>query len=405
VDPQPSTAGTGEAPQGRAARATPGPRPPLVIVGASCRAAAASATAAGWAVHAADLFDDRDLAATAVATRRAGHYPDDLVSAVASFPPAPWCYTGALENHHHILDSIAARRPLAGNDAACVRYVRQPATLATILSLAGLRAPESVAAPDGVPTDGSFLRKPQASAGGRGIVVWTPLLPPAREPCIWQRRTAGEPLSAVLALSADSGRVLGITRQLVGAAWCRAPAFAFCGAILMPHATVPTQVYTQFDSLATTLAARCGLRGIVGSDAILEPDGLLTVLEVNPRPTASAELVERSTGASIMALHLAAFGHASPHPSHAGCPGVWSKAILFAARPTPIDARLLDRLAARAAPWTGADGHPALADIPRPGQVLRSGTPILTVFARGDTEPESVAELHHRIAAVIAVTG
>lgn len=376
-----------------------------MIVGASCRAAAASATAAGWAVYAADLFDDLDLAAAAVATRRAGHYPDDLVSAGAAFPPAPWCYTGALENHLHILDSIAARRPLAGNDAARVRHVRQPATLATILRDAGLRAPETVAAPDGVPTDGSFLRKPLASAGGRGIVAWTPLAPPAREPCIWQRRTAGEPLSAVLALSADSGRVLGVARQIVGAAWCRAPAFAFCGAILMPRATVPTKVHTQFESLATTLAAHCGLRGIVGVDTILESDGRLTVLEVNPRPTASAELVERSTGPSIMATHLAAFGHASPHSSHAGCPGVWSKAILFAARPTPIDARLLDRLAACAAPWTVADGQPALADIPRPGQVLRAGTPVLTIFARGDTEPESTAELDHRIAAVIDLTG
>lgn len=376
-----------------------------MIVGASCRAAAASAIAAGWAVYAADLFDDLDLAAAAVATNRAGHYPDGLVSAVASFPSAPWCYTGALENHLHILDSIAARRPLAGNDADRVRHVRQPATLATILSLAGLRAPETAAAPDGVRTDGSFLRKPLASAGGRGIVVWTPLVPPAREPCIWQRRTAGEPLSAVLALSADSGRVLGVTRQLVGAAWCRAPAFAFCGAILMPRTAVPTKVHAQFDSLATTLAARCGLRGIVGVDSILESDGMLTVLEVNPRPTASAELIERAKGTSIMATHLAAFGHASPRPSQAGCPGIWSKAILFTARPTPICEPLLDRLIERAAPWTSADGHPALADIPRPDQVLRPGAPVLTVFARGDTEPESVAELRRRIAAVIDLTG
>jgi len=383
----------------------PGPRPPLVIVGASCRAAAASATAAGWAVHAADLFDDLDLAAAAVATRRAEHYPEGLVSAAAAFPPAPWCYTGALENHRHILDGIAARRPLAGNDAASVHHVRQPASLATILRVAGLRAPQTVAEPNGVPTDGSFLRKPLASAGGRGIVAWTPLAPPVREPCIWQRRTAGESFSAVLALSVDSSRVLGVTRQIVGAAWCRAPAFAFCGAILPPPASVPPEARSAFADLAATLAAHVGLRGIVGVDAILEPDGRLTVLEVNPRPTASAELVERSTGTSIMATHLAAFGYSSPRPSHAECPGVWSKAILFAAHPTRIDASLLDRLAERAAPWAAADGHPALADIPRPGQVLRAGAPVLTVFARGDTEAESAAELEQRIAAVIDLTG
>lgn len=376
-----------------------------MIVGASCRAAAASATAAGWAVYAADLFDDRDLAAVAVATRRPRPYPEGLVSAATAFPFAPWCYTGALENHPSILDAISAAKPLAGNSAAAIRHVRDPAALAAIVRHAGLRSPATFASPAGLPTDGSFLRKPVASAGGRGVITWTSSATRSREPCVWQRLTPGEPLSAVLALSADAGRVLGVTRQLVGAAWCRAPAFAFCGAILMPRPTVLTNVHTQFDALATTLASLGGLRGIVGIDTILESDGMLTVLEVNPRPTASAELIERAAGTSILATHLAAFGHTSPRQSHAGCPGVWSKAILFASRPTPIDEPLLDRLIERAAPWTSAEGHPALADIPRPGQVLRSGAPVLTIFARGDTEPESVAELHRRVAAVIDLTG
>lgn len=405
MDPQPSTIGTGEAAQGRSGVAPPGQRPPLVIVGASCRAAATSAAAAGWAVHAADLFDDLDLAEVAVATRRADRYPLGLVAAAAAFPPAPCCYTGAMENHPPILDAIAAARPLAGNDSATVRLVREPAALAALVRRAGLRVPETFAAADGLPTDGSFLRKPVASAGGRGIVAWTPSAAPSREPCVWQRLTPGLPLSAVLALSGSTGRVVGVMRQLVGAPWCRAPWFGFCGAIHLPPAAVPTPAGAEFADLATTLAERAGLRGIVGVDAILEPDGRLTVLEVNPRPTASAELVERATGTSIMATHLSAFGHPSPRPSQPGCAGTWSKAILFAARPTPIDGKVLDRLAERAARWTAADGAPALADIPRPGQVLRAGAPVLTVFARGDTEPDSVAELSSRIAALVALTG
>lgn len=383
----------------------PGPRPPLVIVGASCRAAAASASAAGWAVHAADLFDDLDLSRAAVATQRADPYPQGLVSAAATFPSAPFCYTGAVENHLPILDSIATARPLAGNDSATVRLVRDPAALAALARHAGLRSPDTHTTPHGLPTDGSFLRKPVASAGGRGIIAWTPSATPTREPCIWQRLTPGEPLSAVFALSAGSCAVLGVARQRVGAAACRAPAFAFCGATLLPPASGPATARSQFADLATALASHAGLRGIVGVDAILEPDGRLTVLEVNPRPTASAELVERSTGTSIMATHLSAFGHPSPRPSHAGNPGVWSKAILFAARATHVTDHLLDRLAEHAAPWTTADGPPALADIPRPGQVLRAGAPVLTVFARGETEPESMAELDDRIATLIALTG
>jgi hypothetical protein len=61
--------------------------------------------------------------------------------------------------------------------------------------------------------------------------------------------------------------------------------------------------------------------------------------------------------------------------------------------------------ASSAGPWTAADRLPALADIPGSGQVVRGGGPVLTVFARGDTGPASVAELRSRVEAVKTVTG
>ena len=405
MDPQPSIVGIDAAARRSSLPAPAAVRPPLVIVGASCRAAAASAAAAGWHVHAADLFDDIDLATAAAVTRRADRYPHGLVEAVAAFPRGPWCYTGAIENHPEIIDRIAAVRPLAANDSRAVRRIRTPAALASILALAGVRTPETHATPVGLPTDGSFLRKPLASAGGRGIVRWTPHARPTDRTSVWQRFATGPSLSAVLTLAADRGHVMGVTRQIVGAPWCRAPAFAFSGSVLIPPANVTAGVRAQFEALAAALATHAGLRGVAGVDAILESDGRLTVLEVNPRPTASAELIERAEGTSIMGTHLEAFGHLSPCPSHAGCPAVWSKAILFAARATPVDDPMLARLAACAVPWTDADGRPALADIPRPGQVLRAGAPVLTVFARGDTEPESAAFLRRRIGAIIDLTG
>jgi predicted ATP-grasp superfamily ATP-dependent carboligase len=174
----------------------------------------------------------------------------------------------------------------------------------------------------------------------------------------------------------------------------------------MPRGAVATGIQSQFASLATSLAGQAGLRGVVGVEAIVERDGRVAVLEVNPRPTASAELVERTTGESILAMHLAAFGLASPvAPPAAHDAGIWSKAVLFAAEPIAIDDRMLSRLHALAGPWTAADRLPAIADIPCPGQVLRGGGPVLTVFARGDTGAASVAELRSRVEAVKTVTG
>ncbi|MFM9196015.1 MAG: hypothetical protein ACKOWG_09790 [Planctomycetia bacterium] len=102
--------------------------PPLVILGASARALARSAAQAGWEPYAADLFCDLDLQATArQAVQVSAGYPSSLASAAAGFPSAaPWCYTGALENHPDLVDRIAKTRPLAGNAGAILRRLREP---------------------------------------------------------------------------------------------------------------------------------------------------------------------------------------------------------------------------------------------------------------------------------------
>ena len=357
-------------------------------------------------MHAADLFGDADLAVTAVACRRVDRYPDGLIDAALAFPPAPWCYTGAVENHRHVIDRVSAVRPLAGNGVAEVGRVRDPAGLAALVRHAGMQFPDTLDSPRGLPTDGSFLRKPVAGAGGRGIAPWLGGGGPAVPGFVWQRHVAGEAVSAVLCLEDGGSRILGMSHQLVGTAWCRAARFAYAGSVCMPQGAVAAVIRAQFASLATSLARQAGLRGVVGVDAIVERDGRVAVLEVNPRPTASAELVERTTGESILAMHLAAFGLASPvAPSAPHDAGIWSKAVLFAADTVAIDDHVLGRLHALADPWTAADRLPALADIPGSGQVLRGAGPVLTVFARGDTVATSVAELRSRIEAVKTVTG
>lgn len=378
-------------------------RPPLVIAGASCRAAAASATAAGWSVFAADCFDDIDLGGVAAATHRVRSYPAGIVAAVADFPAAPWCYMGALENHLSIVECITATRPLAGCPPAAVRLVRDPAALAMLAREAGLAFPQTHATPTGLPTDGTYLRKPLSSAGGRGIAPWTgPSTPTADAAWVWQRRVAGEPLSAVFALGPQTPRLLGMSRQLVGQPWCHAPAFGFCGAIRLRPSDLPPADTERLERFADILAA-AGLRGVIGVDLVRSVGGL-HVIEVNPRPTASAELFERATGSSILAMHLAAFGLASPHRS----PGptfdsLWAKAILFTTAALAINERLLARLLDRAAHWTAFDGWPAIGDVPRPGQTVRAGAPVLTVFAHGDSVAESMDMLRSRIAVFEAI--
>ena len=79
---------------------------PLLIIGASARAAACSAMRAGFAPLAGDLFGDIDLS-RACPARRVQNYPQGLVAAAAACSPAAWLYTGGLENHPDLVDEIA----------------------------------------------------------------------------------------------------------------------------------------------------------------------------------------------------------------------------------------------------------------------------------------------------------
>lgn len=402
----------------------------IVILGASTRALAASACRAGWSVSAADLFCDLDLRsisrhAVAVPFASKGDdpgYPWNLRVAASQFPPnAPWCYTGAVENDPDLIDSLSRVRPLAGNGGACVRQLRDPRALAAAARVARLAFPETRASPDGAPCDGTWLVKPLSSAGGRGIRPWTPSANrehPSEDPTlagqtsVWQRFVSGMPLSASYCFDRRGVRLLGTCRQLIGEPWCHAGRFAWCGAVTLHpsgDASSGERLVARLQRLGGVLADRFQPTGLVGVDLIADPHGHLTVIEVNPRPTASMELFERMGAGSIAGIHMTACGHAAP----AGAPlerrrgrtaMAWAKAVLFAPAQTPVTQGWIDRLARETGPWTEADGGwPSVADIPRPAQTIAVGGPVVTLFATAGTGDTALAVLRDRVARIDAM--
>jgi predicted ATP-grasp superfamily ATP-dependent carboligase len=377
--------------------------PAVIVVGASARAFAWSAWRAGIAVHAADLFADADLrdCAVTVVPAGGGQYPAGLVAAVAGLPRVPVCYTGALENHPRIVDRLAADRPLAGNPGRRLRRVRDPVQLARAVRAAGLGFPVTRATPAGLPTDGSFLVKPRASAGGRGIAPWRGEADrPRHGRAVWQRLVAGEAWGAAFVVAAGRSRLFGVSRQLVGAAWCGARPFAWCGAVDVAPDTIPAAVRGQVERLGAVLAEEFGLVGLVGADLVVDDAGDVHVIEVNPRPTASMELVERAGGESVARAHLAACGLAPPTPPP-DATARQAKAVVFGDRDLVVDERLFAALLGTRGRWTEDDGGwPALADLPMPGSLLRAGGPLVTAFAAAPTGRAAVALLRRRVAVV-----
>jgi len=121
------------------------------------------------------------------------------------------------------------------------------------------------------------------------------------------------------------------------------------------------------------------------------------------------ELFERLGVCSIAASHLSACGF--PASARQQRPVrqiksslIWAKAVLFAEQSTPISSPLIDALILEASAWTEADGGwPALADIPRPEQILAARGPVVTLFAAGRTADEAIAALRGRVASIDAL--
>ena len=136
-----------------------------------------------------------------------------------------------------------------------------------------------------------------------------------------------------------------------------------------------------FERLGECLARQFGLIGLFGVDAILSGDEVWPV-EVNPRYTASVEVLERAMGLSAIDLHVYAcrLGRCQADRGQA-LSAPCGKAIVYASSPVCVSRRLVRYLDGlnRAGRW------PHVADIPTIGQTIPAGHPVVSVFAHGAT--------------------
>ena len=362
----------------------------ILIVGASARAAAMSALRAGFAPHCVDLFADRDLRSIAPVEKvdRAA-YPDGLEALAAQAPPSPWIYTGALENRPDLVDRIAATPAPLGNPGATLRAVRDPFAVADVLQRAGLPCPTVRRTADGLPRDGGWLVKPLASAGGRGIRAFLGGSSRPESPHYYQERVEGIDLAAIFVADRSVGRLLGVTRQWIGGTGDRDP-FAYRGS-LGPW-PLDFRERSAIAAIGSALSSAFGLVGLFGVDLLLH-EGIPWPVEVNPRYTASVEVLEMALGMSALIGHAQAcdptIGRREPSSNEKA--RFVGKAIVFA----PSECRF-----PRRDPRTTANPRVLrLADIPDPGTHFEAGDPVMTLIQCSETIEECGHRLERRLSA------
>jgi predicted ATP-grasp superfamily ATP-dependent carboligase len=367
--------------------------PNVVIVGASARAAAFSAVRAGMRPWCADLFADLDLQEIAPVTiLRGPRYAAALPRLLQQAPPGPCVYLGGLENWPDIIRRIGRSRTLWGNEHRVLEQVRQPWNWANVLKQAGCAVPQVRQAANPPPRDGRWLAKPLHSAGGQGIQRWMKgTRIPSRKQLYFQEFLHGESCAAVYLGDGRGAALLGVTRQLVGEAWLNAPPFHYCGSIGPLALSGPLN--GTFTLLGNVLASEFELRGLFGVDCIQRGDEIYPV-EINPRYTASVEVLEHALGLTALRMHRAIFatsGSVADIAAAATGDRV-GKAVLFAPARLTVPPN---------APWNDAltraiTGWRDYADIPHPGEQIEQGRPIVTLFCRARTMANAISELQDR---------
>jgi predicted ATP-grasp superfamily ATP-dependent carboligase len=346
----------------------------FLIVGLTTRALAESAWRTGYSFITLDYFgdyDQRQLCRNVSLLRDLGrpYSAQAILEAARDLEYDVVVYTSSLENHPDVVAGLARDRELFGNDPATLAQVRNPAELFSFLAGRGFAVPRCIFPGEPLPGAGRWLYKPMRGGGGSGIRWWDGRREPD-EGHLLQEFIAGRPASLSFVANGRDCVVIGWSEQLIGVGDFGADGFKYTGNIVPLDA--PSALLEEARAIAGALTAEFGLRGLNGFDFVL-CDGRAYVVEVNPRYSASMELMEGEGCINVFKLHVdACCADALPQVDYAAgrLSGFRGKAILYAERDVTVgDTR----------DWLRRD----IRDVPHPGETIERGHPICTLLSGG----------------------
>lgn len=296
-------------------------QPDVVIIGASTRAAAAMCRRAGLIPACFDQYGDSDLQQIAAQVTLTDFHADGLPGVApevfaSRLESSCWFYTGPLENHPAWIGRAALNTQLFGNSSEVIQSVRNLQLLERVCSKFEhfIKIPETRAFDDRPGSAlGKWLWKPFHSSGGwtvrkarKQISIKHDLLKkPESSQGYWQRRINGPTFGVTLASDCKVAKVLGVCRSLRGAP--QRP-FAYGGSTGPVNSSRFQHFIEHLQPVASLISGHSQLRGLWNMDVVFEPrHKQWYLLEINPRPSASMEVLELAVQKSLMQIHMAIF--------------------------------------------------------------------------------------------------
>ncbi len=336
----------------------------------------------------ADLFGDTDTIEMAAHYRplrgRFGFGIRDggVVAALGSLEAAARCAPmgvilgSGFEGAPQLIEAIDRRFGIIGASAEAVRRLKDPQGFAALLADLGVPHPEIRLAPLADPTGwlskraggsgGGHIRRASANRLARGAYL--------------QRCVAGRPFSISFLADGAHAQVLATTEQWTSPTY-RTP-WRYGGAL--GPARLPDAIAAEAEKAIHGIVATVRLAGIASADLLV--DGRhWWLLEINPRPGATLDLLDRCDR-PLLTRHIEAcrghLGEPQPNPGEAS-----GTTIVYA----PFGVAAVPAVA-----WPRF-----VMDRPGPGVKINAGAPVCTVSATGANAAGVKSLLDAREAAIL----
>jgi len=266
---------------------------PVLIFAQSGRFLAQSATQSGYRVWVADCFGDQEILSIAERWQQLDPFdsltPNKILAILSELTQGEDCTLlcgSGIERFYPFLNELPKNIELVGNSVNTIHTLKTPQLFFTLLNQQNLPYPETLFQ---TPTDGeNWLAKSGSGLGGTHI-QYANKSSSQRTNRYFQQFITGTCGSVLFLADSVQSQIISINQQYLSPS----PSTPFrLGKIDTPW--LISTLHRQQLKLATDkITFNTGLLGLNSLDFIISNQGKLLILEVNPRPSASAELIDK----------------------------------------------------------------------------------------------------------------
>lgn len=351
----------------------------VLIFAQSARFLAQSATQAGFRVWVADCFGDQET--RSISARYQQLKPinelsiEEVLTTLLSLSQGEEClliFGSGIESLYPFLDKLPNTIKLAGNSFKTIEKLKTPHLFFELLSQLNLPYPNTVfKAPKASP---NWLVKSASGIGGSHIQNMETALPLNEH--YFQRFISGQSGSVLFLANEKSAQLLSINQQLHSTN--RLLPFQLGGIDTPWH--VSTAHKQQLALAINKLTTHSKLVGLNSLDFIISVQNKLMLLEINPRPSASVELVGHKD--EVLLHHINACQGQLPSPAFIPTHKSSSLRYLFAT----------DNLLIPDDMYWPEESH----DRPIAGSIINKDEPICTIIVQSNNVLQS-EDLHSTV--------